>query len=159
MFRWMQVAKGTHDLDANLALLRFYQYQPSIAKPATITKVSSRATPIKPRPSNPRNLVAQMGFCSSRMRPVAVSEPGRSCVPSAGGEVGITEKHERAAVTSVWSVEQIFDEVAVRCSQILLKALMDLPEPNFMLCIHLVPVNLPKVQRRPSQPPIRRAPR
>lgn len=66
--RSMQVAKGTHDLDANLALLRFYQYQPSIAKPAAITKVGTQATPLNPRPRNPRTLVLRMGVCSSRMQ-------------------------------------------------------------------------------------------
>lgn len=40
--RWRagQVSKGTYDLEANLALLRFYQYNPATAKIPIVCKVS-----------------------------------------------------------------------------------------------------------------------
>jgi hypothetical protein len=38
--RRRQVTKGTYDLEANLALLRFYQYAPATAKIPVVCKVS-----------------------------------------------------------------------------------------------------------------------
>lgn len=44
-----QIKDETHDLDANLALLRFYQYNPSIAQ----VEVARKVAPPLPRPPNP----------------------------------------------------------------------------------------------------------
>lgn len=43
LFRGAQIASNTFDLDANLALLRFYQFQPTAVKPALLAKVLLKA--------------------------------------------------------------------------------------------------------------------
>lgn len=105
-----QVKQDFYDLDANLALLRFYQYSPATAKMPTISKVCCH----------------QLFYNRSSF---AVSTPRFS--------------QSQAAQTAGKAVVKLTLQVWM-AAQILMKALMEMPGTDFMLCMYLIPVTTQK---------------